>query len=115
MMYTLLVMKIATHDGPFHADEVFATAMLRRLFPDDEFIRSRDQAVLDECDIVYDVGGEFDPGKGRYDHHMADFDVRHQNGIKKSSLGLLWAEYGERYCRGAELAKLVEEQFAGRS
>lgn len=104
-------MKIATHDGPFHADEVFATAMLKNLFPKADYIRSRKQEVLDTCDIVYDVGGVCDPSKGRFDHHMSDFDIRHPNGIKKSSLGLLWQEYGQDYCGSAELAGLVEERF----
>lgn len=37
---------------------------------DAEIIRTRDPAQLAECDIVVDVGGEFDPKKHRYDHHQ---------------------------------------------
>lgn len=37
---------------------------------DAEIIRTRDPAKLAECDIVVDVGGEFDPKKHRYDHHQ---------------------------------------------
>ena len=32
--------------------------------------RTRDQVVLDTCDIVVDVGGIYDPAKHRYDHHQ---------------------------------------------
>lgn len=40
-------------------------------FPQDaEIIRTRDPAQLAECDVVVDVGGEFDPKKHRYDHHQ---------------------------------------------
>lgn len=37
---------------------------------DAEIVRSRDPAVLAECDVVVDVGGEFDPKRHRYDHHQ---------------------------------------------
>lgn len=37
---------------------------------DAEIIRTRDPTQLAECDIVVDVGGEFDPKRHRYDHHQ---------------------------------------------
>lgn len=37
---------------------------------DAEITRTRDPAQLAECDIVVDVGGEFDPKRHRYDHHQ---------------------------------------------
>lgn len=59
-----------THTAPHHADEVFATAMLAILFPV-ELYRTRDQAIIDNTNaIVYDVGGEFNPKKKRFDHHQ---------------------------------------------
>lgn len=40
-------------------------------FPQEaEIVRTRDTAVLAECDVVVDVGGEFDPKRHRYDHHQ---------------------------------------------
>ena len=33
-------------------------------------VRSRDPAVLKGCDIVVDVGGEYNPDTHRYDHHQ---------------------------------------------
>jgi len=39
-------------------------------FKNAEIVRTRDQAKLDECDIVVDVGGEFNPEKNRFDHHQ---------------------------------------------
>ena len=63
---------IGTHDGKFHCDEVLACYMLCSLpeYRDAEIKRSRDPAVLDECDIVVDVGGVYDPSIHRYDHHQ---------------------------------------------
>ena len=46
--------------------------MLRQLpeYANAEIVRSRDQTVLDTCDIVVDVGGVYDPSMQRYDHHQ---------------------------------------------
>lgn len=46
--------------------------MLQRLpeYRDTEIVRSRDQAVLDTCDLVVDVGGVYEPSRHRYDHHQ---------------------------------------------
>lgn len=43
---------------------------------DAEIIRTRDPAQLAECDVVVDVGGEFDPKRHRYDHHQR-YDQNH--------------------------------------
>lgn len=32
------------------------------------------EQVLDECDIVVDVGATYDPKKHRYDHHQRGFN-----------------------------------------
>ncbi|MEM6997810.1 MAG: MYG1 family protein [Patescibacteria group bacterium] len=103
-------MKLCTHNGPFHADDVFAGALLAFFYPQAEFVRTRDPAIMDECDIVFDVGGIYDPARGRFDHHMADFDEHRENGVVLSSFGLLWREYGLEYCEGdEELAGKVEK------
>ena len=69
---TISKMKIATHNGKFHADEVFAISLLRRLerFADAEIIRTRDTELLKTADVVVDVGGQYDPSTHRYDHHQ---------------------------------------------
>ena len=47
---------IVTHDGSFHADDVFAVATLLKLFPDANVIRTRDTSVIERADVVVDVG-----------------------------------------------------------
>lgn len=37
---------------------------------DAEVVRTRDPELLAECDVVVDVGGEYDPERHRYDHHQ---------------------------------------------
>ena len=92
-------MIIATHNGKFHADDVFGVALLTSLYPDAQVIRTRDQARLDEADIVLDVGGVFDPETLRFDHHQLSSGAR-PNGILYSAFGLLWQHYGKEFCDG---------------
>lgn len=86
-------MRAVTHSGSFHADDVFAFAVLRAAIPELTLERSRDQAVADAADLVFDVGGEYDPARRRYDHHMRDRPLR-PDGIPYSSIGLIWRDYG---------------------
>lgn len=66
------MMKIGTHNGAFHCDEALACAILKALpqYKEAEIIRTRDQAVLDTCDIVVDVGGVFDDEKKRWNFYI---------------------------------------------
>jgi len=98
-------LKIGTHNGAFHCDEVLACAILKHLpeYKDAEIVRTRDQKLLDECDIVVDVGGIFDPSKHRYDHHQKTFEETLATVIpgkpfetKLSSAGLIYAHFGKQ-------------------
>ena len=65
-------LKIGTHDGAFHCDEVTACALLTKYsnkFRGAEIVRTRNPNVLDECDIIVDVGGKHVPPK-YLDHHQ---------------------------------------------
>lgn len=94
-------MIIATHDGPFHADDVFGYVLLKSIFPTGDFIRTRDATKLAEADIVFDVGGLQDSTTKRFDHHLLSAAKR-SNGIIYSAFGLLWKEYGLQYCDNHE-------------
>ncbi|PRP88546.1 UPF0160 protein MYG1, mitochondrial-like [Planoprotostelium fungivorum] len=89
--------KIGTHDGTFHCDEALACFMLKQTaeFRDSEVTRSRDPKVLDEQDIVVDVGGVYDATKLRFDHHQIGFDHTLDGyKTKLSSAGLVYKHYG---------------------
>jgi uncharacterized UPF0160 family protein len=92
---------IATHNGKFHADDVFGVTLLRQLHPEATLVRSRDPEVLDRADIVLDVGGVYDPEHRRFDHHQTTSGAR-ENGILYSAFGLLWQHYGLEFCGGDE-------------
>lgn len=90
-------MIIATHNGKFHADDVFGVALLKQLYPDAQIVRSRDPQILDSADLVLDVGGIYDVEKKRFDHHQLSSGAR-ESGVLYSAFGLLWQEYGKEFC-----------------
>ncbi|KAH8420680.1 hypothetical protein KR222_000187 [Zaprionus bogoriensis] len=99
---------IGTHNGTFHCDEVVACFMLKQLpeYENAEIFRSRDdKALRAKCDIIVDVGGEYDHEKKWYDHHQLTFKdtfesvcpaYQEEYGIRLSSAGLIYCHYGER-------------------
>lgn len=93
---------IVTHNGNFHADDVFSIAALKLVFPTFELIRTRDKEVINKADLVIDVGGEYDPEAGRFDHHQRGGAGARENGIPYSSFGLIWQKYGVQICAGNE-------------
>jgi len=91
---------IATHNGNFHADDVFSVAALKHIFPSFKLVRTRDSALIASADIVLDVGGEYDPDADRFDHHQRGGAGERENGIPYSSFGLIWQKYGLQICGG---------------
>ncbi|TMS80124.1 MULTISPECIES: MYG1 family protein [Pseudoalteromonas] len=89
---------VVTHNGNFHADDVFSIAVLKHLYPSFNLVRTRDKALMDSADIVIDVGGQYDPDAGRFDHHQRGGAGERENGIPYSSFGLVWQKYGLALC-----------------
>jgi uncharacterized UPF0160 family protein len=89
----IFIMDIQTHDGIFHADEVFACAFIKYVYPyaPIRIFRTRDTNLKD-IDLYIDVGGKYD-GNTYFDHHFREFNEVHYNGIPKSSFGLIFDEY----------------------
>ena len=100
---------IATHNGNFHADDVFSIAALKNIFPSFNLIRTRKLELIAKADIVIDVGGEYDADNGRFDHHQRNGAGQRKNGIPYSSFGLVWQKYGVEICQGnQEVANSVD-------
>jgi uncharacterized UPF0160 family protein len=91
---------IATHNGNFHADDVFSIAALKHIFPNFNLIRTRNLEVIGKADLVIDVGGEYNADAGRFDHHQRGGAGERENGIPYSSFGLVWQKYGLEICQG---------------
>ena len=93
---------IGTHSGKFHPDEVLSTFLLKFHSESKKsiVIRTRNNEILKQCDIVVDVGSIIDPKTFRFDHHMKEFkevfDEKDEelNKIKLSSAGLVWKYLG---------------------
>lgn len=84
-----------THDGVFHADEVFATALLS-MIAEVRLIRTRSVKAEEKPEdvIMYDIGGRYSVWDKVFDHHQKDFSLTHEDGTKLSSFGMLWYLYG---------------------
>jgi len=75
-----------THSGKFHADDVFAAALLTYLNPQIKILRGN--SVPEDFEgIVFDIGG------GEFDHHQTEKKIR-EDGTPYAAFGLLWEEYG---------------------
>lgn len=103
------MIKIVTHNGHFHADEILAVAVLLIKYPDAEIVRSRDQEIINSGDIVVDVGHVYNPEKFKFDHHQQGGAGKRENGIPYASSGLVWKQFGQELAGGVEEAQLVDE------
>lgn len=105
-------MLLATHDGKFHLDELFAIASLQILYPDLEIVRTRDEEQIKQANIVVDVGGIFDSEKQLFDHHQTGGAGKRENGVPFASFGLVWETYGLQVCEGNErVASLMDKKL----
>ncbi|QDH16666.1 MYG1 family protein [Swingsia samuiensis] len=119
------IIKALTHSGNFHADETMGYVILhyacspqgdlrKRILSSHidgdrlTFTRSRSPQVIEKADIVFDVGGIYNPAEGRYDHHMRNKPIR-DNGIPYSAAGLLWKDYGLTAVRNLVQTPVDEE------
>lgn len=106
--------QIITHDGLFHADEVFADAILEDLLPQYmkvgvadrvkyvDRIRTREQEVLKDAMIaknkmLLDVGGKYNFDLSNLDHHQQGGAGKRENGISYAAAGLVWKHYGKEW------------------
>lgn len=92
-MGTKMINIIATHNGPFHADDALAVAALKILYPEAQVLRSRTPDLLKSADIRVDVGGVYAPEEMTFDHHFKDSPVG-PLGVRLSSAGMIWLHYG---------------------
>ena len=101
-----------THNGSFHADDLFATATLSILNNGNiKIIRTRDPEIIKTGDYVYDVGGENNSSLNFFDHHQKGGAGVRDNGIPYSSFGLVWKAYGEQLCGSKEVADRIDQKI----
>ena len=98
----------STHVGRFHDDEIFALAVLNLFYPDLEIVRSRDENVYKNADIIVDVGHVYDPDNLIFDHHQRSFTLKRGSGIPYASFGLVWKQYGELLCGSSKTSEYID-------
>lgn len=107
--------KLITHNGSFHADDVFATAVLNLYLEKKgeafEIIRTRDEEIINNADYVFDVGGIYDERKNRFDHHQKGGAGKRDNGIEYSSFGLIWKKFGIEICVEQKIVDSVDKKL----
>lgn len=105
---------ISTHDGFFHADEVFALAIIslwaKKAGEEIKIIRSRDKAVYEKAQMVVDIGGVNDSATNHFDHHQPGGAGKRGNGIPYAAVGLVWKHFGEKIT-SKEAAERVEKKL----
>jgi uncharacterized UPF0160 family protein len=104
-------MQVATHPGNFHADDVFAVAVLGLVHGSIDVVRTRDDAALAAADVRVDIGGRSDPSTGDFDHHQRGGAGERANGIRFASFGLVWREFGAGLAGGEESAAAIDERL----
>jgi uncharacterized UPF0160 family protein len=104
-------MKVATHPGNFHADDVFAVAVLGLAEGPLQIVRTRDADALAAADARVDVGGRSDPETGDYDHHQKGGAGERPNGVRYASFGLVWKRYGAQLAGTPEAAASIDERL----
>lgn len=87
-------LSIGTHNGTFHADEVFATAILLISYQTISVERTRDPEVLKRKAAVLDVGEVYQPHNGRFDHHQKGGARKREDGTEYATAGLVWDSEG---------------------
>lgn len=107
------MIKVATHNGNFHADEVFAVASLLIILDGEEVEveRTRDDSVIEQADYAIDVGQIHDPAHNRFDHHQTEGAGVRENGIPYASFGLIWKEFGEQISGSKQVADIIEQKL----
>jgi len=107
--------KLVTHDGSFHADDIFAAASLSILFKKRgesfEIIRTRDIEIIGTGDVVFDIGEIYDEEKNKFDHHQPGGARKRESGIEYSSFGLVWDKFGAEICGTEKVAGLIDKKL----
>ncbi len=107
--------KLVTHNYHFHIDDIFACAILFLVLKREgaaySVTRTRDEQLIAEADIVFDVGGVYDPKTMRFDHHQKGGAGARSNGVAYSSCGLLWKEYGTKLTGDQDLADIIDQEL----
>jgi uncharacterized UPF0160 family protein len=107
------IKSVATHWRDFHADDVFAIAILKLLYPKIKVIRAeyRDYKEQQKADMRVDVGGKYDPETLDFDHHQTAGAGVRQNGIPYAACGLIWHHFGLELVQDERIVEEIDKKL----
>lgn len=105
------MVRVATHDGQFHADEVFAVAILRMVYDEVDVVRTREADIYSKADMRVDVGLKNSPETDDYDHHQMGGAGKRGNGIPYASAGLVWRHFGMKLVDSEDAFRLIDDML----
>ncbi len=107
--------KLVTHNGKFHSDDIFACATLALFLEQSkksfQIIRTRDEDIVKNGDYVFDIGGVYDPEANRFDHHQIGGAGKRESGIEFASFGLVWKKFGIELCGNQEIVEEIDQKI----
>jgi uncharacterized UPF0160 family protein len=106
---------LITHSGSFHSDDVFAAATLHLYYKKNKkhykLVRTTDQNLIEQADIVFDIGGIYNEETNRFDHHQKGGAGERENGIPYAAFGLVWKKYGPPLCGSEDTAIEIDKNL----
>jgi len=107
------IKSVVTHYRDFHADDVFAVAILKMVNPKIKVIRCEyaDKKNIDSADIRVDIGGKYDPKTLDFDHHQPDGAGVRDNGIPYASCGLVWHHFGKELTEDDRVYREIDKKI----
>ncbi len=106
-----MINTVVVHNGNFHADDVFAVAILQMIYPKVQIIRTRDEKIIKKADLRVDIGLKYDPLTNDFDHHQIDGAGFRENGIPYASVGLIWKHFWNKLVDNTEEFKYIDEKI----
>jgi uncharacterized UPF0160 family protein len=110
-MDILSVKTIAVHDGTFHADDVFAAAIVLLINPSATVLRTRNEDLLSSADMRIDVGGNHCITTGDFDHHMSGGAGKRANGMPYAACGLIWKNFGKLIAKSDYVFEQIDRRL----
>lgn len=103
---------LVTHNGTFHADDIFSAAVLSIYLKNNiKIIRTRDPKIIEKGDYVFDIGGIYDADKNLFDHHQKEGAGQRKNGVPYASIGLVWKKFGKNICGDEIIAEQIDQKL----
>ncbi len=109
--------KLITHDGTFHTDDIFAAATLKIYLEKTgetfEIFRTRDEEIIKNGGYVFDVGGVYDEKVNRFDHHQIGGAGKRSEEprIEYASFGLVWKKFALEICGDERVVDLIDKKL----